>query len=209
MKNEKYTFEDFVEITRRLCAPDGCPWDRTQTHESLRRFAVEEAYELVDAIENGTPEKIADESGDVLFQVVLHARLAENQGEYTIDDVTDAISRKMLRRHPDVFGGESSKDWDAIKRAERNQTGILEELQDIPTSFPALMRADKIQKKTEKVDYPSEQTLPEDADKELQLGKELFDLVAQCRRESVNPELALNRYLKQFLKDFETNYKGE
>lgn len=209
MKNEKYTFEDFVEITRRLCAPDGCPWDRTQTHESLRRFAVEEAYELVDAIENGTSEKIADESGDVLFQVVLHARLAENQGEYTIDDVTDAISRKMLRRHPDVFGGENSKDWDAIKRAERNQTGILEELQDISTSFPALMRADKIQKKTEKVGYPSEQALPEDADKELQLGKALFDLVAQCRRECVNPELALNRYLKQFLKDFENNYKGE
>ena len=193
MKQEKYNFEDLLAITRRLCGPDGCPWDRVQTHQTLRRFAIEEAFELADAIDTQLPEKIADESGDLLFQVVLNACLAERNGDYSIDDVTDAISRKMVRRHPAVFGLDGPDDWDAIKRVERNLSSIEEELDDIPASFPALLRAEKVQKKLEKAGYDAD---CDDWDAELQKGKELFDLVADCRSEGICPELALHRYLK-------------
>ena len=193
MKQEKYTFEDLLAITRRLCGPDGCPWDSAQTHKTLRRFAIEEAYELVDAIETELPEKIADESGDLLFQVVLNACLAERDGTYSIEDVTDAISRKMLRRHPAVFGLKGPDDWDAIKRAERNLSGIEDELNDIPASLPALLRAEKFQKKLQKAGCTAECDDP--LDPELEKGKKLFDLVSECRRDGICPELALHRYL--------------
>lgn len=209
MKEKRYTFEDLLLLTRRLVGPDGCSWDRAQTHESLRRFAVEEAYELVDAIENGDPEKIADESGDVLFQVVLHAALAERDGGYHIEDVTDAICKKMIRRHPSVFGLEGPEDWDAIKRAERNQRSLTEELFEIPKGFPALLRAEKVQKKLTKAGYQLQQFMPEGTDQELALGKELFDLAERCRKEGIAPELALNRYLKAYIKEFEEKHKGE
>ena len=192
MNQEKYTFEDLLEITRRLCSPDGCPWDSAQTHKTLRRFAIEEAYELVDAIETGVPEAIADESGDLLFQVVLNACLAERNGEYTIDDVTDAISKKMLRRHPAVFGLDGPKDWDAIKRVEKQLNSIEDELNDIPDSLPALLRAEKFQKKLSKAGYVAK---CDTEDRELKKGKQLFDLVASCRDEGICPELALHRYL--------------
>ena len=206
---ERYTFEDLMEITRRLVGPEGCSWDRAQTHETLRRFAVEEAYELVDAIESSVPEKIADESGDVLFQVALNAALAERDGGYCIEDVTDAICRKMIRRHPSVFGLDGPEDWDAIKRLERNHQGIMDELCEIPEGFPMLLRAEKMQKKIAKAGYEIKKSLPEDASKELQLGKALFDLVDDCRHAGVAPELALNRYLKEYIKNFEEDYKGE
>ncbi len=192
MKQEKYTFEDLLAITRRLCGPDGCPWDSAQTHKTLRRFAIEEAYELVDAIETGVPSSIADESGDLLFQVVLNACLAERNGEYTIDDVTDAISKKMLRRHPAVFGLAGPQDWDAIKRIEKHLNSIEDELNDIPASLPALLRAEKFQKKLSKVGCVAN---CDTEDAELQKGKQLFDLVAACREDGICPELALHRYL--------------
>ena len=206
---ERYTFDDLLEITRRLVGPEGCAWDRAQTHETLRRFAVEEAYELVDAIESTDAVKIADESGDVLFQVVLHAALAERDGDYGIEDVTDAICRKMIRRHPTVFGLDGSEDWDAIKRLEKNQQGLLDELDEIPKGFPALLQAEKVQKKIAKAGHETKKSLPKDASEELQLGKELFDLADKCRRAGIAPELALNRYLKEYVKDWKENYKGE
>ena len=206
---QNYTFDDLMEITRRLVGPDGCAWDRAQTHESLRRFAVEEAYELVDAIESADVKKIADESGDVLFQVVLHAALSERDGGYHIEDVTDAICKKMIRRHPSVFGLDGPEDWDAIKRLEKNQQGLLDELAEIPKGFPALLQAEKVQKKIAKAGYEINKSLPKDANEELQLGKELFDLADKCRRAGIAPELALNHYLKEYGKNFEEDYKGE
>ena len=114
LKNGKYTFDELVEIIEKLRSPNGCPWDREQTHESIRNSMIEEAYELVEAIDGGKGEKIADESGDVLLQVVLHAQIGKDNGEYDINDVTDMISRKMIHRHPHVFGEVSVKNSDEV-----------------------------------------------------------------------------------------------
>ena len=159
-KTEKYNFDDLVEIVSLLRAPGGCPWDREQTHESIKRNLVEESYELIEAIDGGKPEKIADESGDLLLQVVFHAVIGSDNGEYDVSDVTDAICRKLIHRHPHVFGdvsvsgsGEVLKNWDAIKRDDRNQKSIAEELRGVSKYLPQLMRAEKIQKKAEKAGY--------------------------------------------------------
>ena len=128
---DKYSFDDLVEIVSLLRAPGGCPWDREQTHQSIKKNLIEEGYELIEAIDGGNPEKIADESGDLLLQVVFHAIIGKDSGEYEINDVTDAICRKLIHRHPHVFGevevadsGEVLKNWDAIKRADREQSSI-------------------------------------------------------------------------------------
>ena len=153
-KSGKYTFDELVGIIAKLRAPDGCPWDREQTHESIRKNLIEEAYELVEAIDGKNPEKIADESGDVLLQVMLHAQIGKDNGEYDITDVIDILCRKMIHRHPHVFGevsvensDEVLKNWDAIKRGDRDQKSTTEELRGVSTYIPTLMRAQKIYKK--------------------------------------------------------------
>ena len=208
MKQEKYTFEDLMEIMRRLRAPGGCSWDREQTHESIKKHVVEEAYELVEAIDRGTPDKIADESGDLLLQVVFHAQIGAEAGAYDISDVCDAICRKMIHRHPHVFGAEEAETggdtgWDAIKRADRQQGTVTEELRGVSSYLPALMRAEKIQKKAEKAGYPLPAGGMDIKMDEMGFGERLFTLVGQCRATSVDPELALNRYLRQFMADFQ------
>src|SRR5659263_502211 len=109
-----YTIDDLLSILKRLLAPDGCPWDRAQTHESLRRNMIEEAYEAVDAIDSGLPVRIKDELGDVLLQVALHAAMAERDGEFTFTDVADNISRKLISRHTNVFGKDEADSADAV-----------------------------------------------------------------------------------------------
>lgn len=204
----KYTFEDLVNIIEILRAPGGCPWDREQTHESIRKNAVEEAYEMVEAIDKKLPEKIADESGDVLLQVVLHAQIAKDNEEYDINDVTDIISRKMIHRHPHVFSDGSAKTsndvlnkWDAIKRADRNQTSVTEDLKGVSKYIPTLMRAQKIRKKAGKAGYtytPFDYT----AKTEEEFGKLLFDISAAAGDLGIDPEVALSGYINKFIDDF-------
>ncbi len=201
MKQEKYTFADLVGIMKKLRAPDGCPWDREQTHESIKKHVVEEAYELVEVIDNQDAKKIADESGDLLLQVVFHAAIAEDAGEYNIDDVTDAICRKMMHRHPHLFEDGAPTDWDEIKRRDRAQQTVTEEIEGISSYLPALMRAEKILKKTEKQGF-SQNMVSVSENTELFLGKELFSIVTKCREESIDPELALNRYLRDYINAF-------
>lgn len=208
----KYTFEDFVEIIRRLREPDGCPWDREQTHESIRKNLVEEAYELVEAIDSKNPEKIADESGDVLLQVVLHAQIAKDNGEYDINDVTDIVSRKMIHRHPHVFGDTTVKNsdevvdnWAAIKRADREQTTLTEELKGVSKYIPTLMRAQKIYKKAVKAGY--DYKTAETDKNETEIGKLLFDIAAACAKDNIDPEIALSGYIEKFISDFEAYEK--
>ncbi len=202
MKKEKYTFADLLGIMKKLRSPDGCPWDKEQTHESIKKHVVEEAYELVEVIDAKNPVKIADESGDLLLQVVFHAAIAEDSGEYNIDDVTDAICRKMMHRHPHLFEGGVPTDWDEIKRKDREQKTVTEELEGISTYLPALMRAEKILKKTEKQGF-SQDMVPVPEHPELSLGAELFNLVTRCRNQKIDPELALNRYLREYKKAFQ------
>lgn len=210
LKKGKYTFDEFVEVIARLRAPDGCPWDREQTHESIRKSMIEEAYELVEAIDSKKPEKIADESGDVLLQVVLHAQIAKDNGEYDINDVTDAVCRKMIHRHPHVFGevdvknsDEVIKNWDAIKRADREQESIADELRGVSSYIPTLMRAQKIYKKARKAGYEYSSADISVTD-EAQLGKLLFDIAVASEKLGIDPEVALSGYLNKFIDEFET-----
>lgn len=155
-----YTIDDFLSILKRLLAPDGCPWDRVQTHESLRRNMIEEAYEAVDAIDSGIPARIKDELGDVLLQVALHSAMAERDGEFTFTDVSDNISRKLISRHTHVFGKDEADSadavisvWDRNKMIEKGHTSFSQTLADVPAGLPALMRADKLQKRAAKAGF--------------------------------------------------------
>lgn len=211
LKNGKYTFDDLVDIVAKLRAPDGCPWDREQTHDSIRKNMIEEAYELVEAIDGGKPEKVADESGDVLLQVVLHAQIAKDGGEYEIDDVTDAICRKLIHRHPHVFGevevknsAEVMNNWDAIKRADREQSSITEELRGVSGYLPSLMRAQKILKKAKKAGYsPKPAECTEHAKTEEEVGKLLLEIAAACNENGVDAEVALSGCINKFIYEFE------
>ncbi len=117
-----YTFEDLKEIVKKLRAEDGCPWDRVQTHESMKRYLVEECAEVLEAIDNKDAENLCEELGDVLYQIMIHSEIEKEKGEFGIDDVVDGICRKMVRRHPRVFGGEDGKkalSWEEIKALEK------------------------------------------------------------------------------------------
>ncbi|MDE7156561.1 MAG: nucleoside triphosphate pyrophosphohydrolase [Lachnospiraceae bacterium] len=157
---EKYNIEDFRKIIKTLRSPDGCPWDRVQTHESMRSCLIEECYEVLEAINNKDDDNLKEELGDVLMQVVMHSRIAEERGSFTFDDVVQGISEKMIRRHPHVFGNEAgevveaaSVDWDKIKQEEKRNTSRADmgPLTGIPKSLPALIRAQKVLKKSDKI----------------------------------------------------------
>jgi len=172
----KYTIEDLMAVVRRLFAPDGCPWDRAQTHESLRRNLPEEAYEAVDAIDSGRSERIADELGDVLLQVLMHSAIAERDGEFAFEDVTDNLSRKLISRHSHVFGTDTANSpddvltvWDKNKMREKGHASFSETLADVPAGLPALMRADKLQKRAAKAgfDWPDAAGAREKINEEL------------------------------------------
>jgi len=180
-----YSMDDFLSVIRRLLAPDGCPWDRVQTHDSLRRNLIEEAYETVDAIESGIADRIKDELGDVLLQVVFHAAIAERDGNFTFTDVTDNISRKLISRHTHVFGNDEADSpdavlsvWDKNKMLEKGQTSFSQTLTDVPHGLPALMRAEKLQRRAAKAgfDWPDAQGALEKVAEELSEIEEALTL---------------------------------
>lgn len=163
-------FKSFVEVVSALRGPEGCPWDKEQTHSSLTRYAIEEAYELVEAIEKGSLEDTKEELGDVLLQVVLHSEIAKQNSSFDIDDVIESIAKKMVRRHPHVFAGGDAKTrddvikkWDEIKSAEKNASlstnksdanlGFSNPFESLPKSLPGLQRAQKIGAKTVRFNF--------------------------------------------------------
>lgn len=157
-------FDAFVETIATLRGPDGCPWNRAQTHESLEEFLIEEAYEAADAIESGNPDHIREELGDVLLQVVLQSQVAADAGHFTIDDVCATIDEKMIRRHPHVFGDANAQNanevadlWEQVKLSEKGEkTGAKEAsylLDDVPSHFPALLQAQKISRRAVAVGF--------------------------------------------------------
>jgi tetrapyrrole methylase family protein/MazG family protein len=186
-----------------LRAPDGCPWDRVQTHKSIRRNFLEEAYEACEAIDRDDPALLREELGDVLLHVVFHASIEADAGRFTVDDVCDTVVKKMISRHPALFGGDADLDWDELKRREKGQSTLSQELDAVARSLPALWRAEKLQSKAEKAGakLPAEPqrwaqpaiTGPED------LGQALFALVTQARRMGLDPEQALQDYCDTFL----------
>ena len=151
-----YTYEDLVRVLRILRAPDGCPWDRVQTHRSNRRNFLEEAYEAAEAFDLDDPELMKEELGDMLMQVLFNI----HTGRFTTDDVTDHIVRKLIFRHPHIFGAaqaESSEEvlvsWDKLKRAEKGQRTTAEAMDSVARSLPALWRAEKLQSKAAKAGF--------------------------------------------------------
>ena len=157
---EFYDINDLREIVRILRAPGGCPWDAEQTHTSIRRNFLEEAYEAVEAIDEGSPEHLQEELGDVLLQVVLHARMEEEAGNFDLNGVADGICKKLIYRHPHVFGdvqvsgtGEVLSNWEELKRKEKGQATDTDALSAVARSLPALWRAEKVQKKAKKAGF--------------------------------------------------------
>ena len=217
-----------VELMARLRGPDGCPWDRKQTPESLKPFLIEECYEVVDAIEEGDPGKVKEELGDLLFQIVFHARIAEEQGQFTLRDVVAAIHEKMVRRHPHVFGderlstaGEVAANWEEIKLKEKSGEGRRSVLEGVPRELPSLIRAHRLQERAAKVGFDwnhlnevlpkldeeiaefKESLKQEDAGKiEEELGDLFFTLVNLSRFLGVNPEEALRKTISKFIGRF-------
>lgn len=187
--DKRYTFDEFMDIIRYLRSEKGCPWDRKQTHESLDKYMLEEAYESVEAIRRGNTENLCEELGDVLLQIALHAAIAEETREFTIEDIITGESEKMIRRHPHVFGekesidaGQVVKNWDEIKKQEKKQKTTADTLQDIPRALPALMRAEKAIKRAAKNGQKGDVT--EEAERTFEsLSDSLFALKEQWKME--------------------------
>ena len=202
---KKKDFYEFCEIIRRLRAPDGCPWDREQTHLTLRKHLLEEAYEAYDAIDDGGGMKLADELGDVLLQIVMHAQVGKEEGTFDIDDVTDLVSRKMIERHPHVFGDVTVKNseevldnWEEIKKKQRGQKKTYESMEGVAKSLPALYRTEKIVEKAQKGGFIGKETnvtvTPE------QIGEKLFEITVLALQNGIDAEEALSSYTKNFIK---------
>ncbi|MDD2956067.1 MAG: nucleoside triphosphate pyrophosphohydrolase [Oscillospiraceae bacterium] len=159
LKN-RYGYEDLLRIMEILRGPDGCPWDREQTHESIRKNFIEETYEVAEAIDSGDKALLREELGDVLLQVVFHARMEEENGGFSMEDVCDGICQKLILRHPHIFGdvkAENSeqvlKNWDAIKKKEKHQETAADTLESVPKLLPALMRAAKVQQRAARAGF--------------------------------------------------------
>ncbi len=191
-----------ARIAARLRAPGGCPWDREQTHASLRPHLLEEAYEALEALDRGDLETLRDELGDLLFQIAIHAQLASEEGAFDLSDVSRSIGEKLIRRHPHVFAGTSleGKDllvqWEQIKRDEKTRASILD---GVPRSLPALFAAERLQERAARVKLrPPRIELPLDIDDPEFLGELLFDLVAEARERGFDAETALREANERF-----------
>lgn len=199
-----------LDILRQLRAPDGCPWDQQQTHDSLRPYLLEEAAEAVDAVATGDPAELAGELGDVLLQVAFHAVIAEEAGTFTYTEIETGIVDKLVRRHPHVFGNTNVKDaaevvtnWQAIKAQE--QAGVQRSAADsVPQGLPALMRAAELAKKLEWSSLDATAVRRQAATLEPtaeSIGSLLAQLASYASAHKINPELALRDTLSRQLKD--------
>lgn len=155
-----YKFDDLVQIVKILRAPDGCPWDREQTHKSIRSNFIEETYEAIEAIDTEDTELLKEELGDVLLQVALHSEIESEKNSFNIDDVCDGVCKKLIIRHPHVFGNVNAdtteqvlKNWDAIKMRTKSQKSQTQAMENISKALPSLMRSSKIQQKAAKVGF--------------------------------------------------------
>ncbi len=227
-KKEKYSIDDLLAIMRDLRSPEGCPWDKEQTHESIRQNFLEETHEVIEAIDNGDVNGLREELGDVLMQVVFHAIMEEEQQRFTFDDVVDELCKKLIVRHPHVFGdvkatneAEALKSWDAMKRATKKTNAQSDLLKNVPKTLPALMQAEKVQDRARRVgfDYDGVDDALETLDSEVselraeivsgtkqtqedELGDVLFSVVNVARFLHIEPEFALGKSVEKFVRRF-------
>lgn len=232
-------YERVKNLMAKLRAPDGCPWDREQDFADIARYTIEEAYEVADAINKNDMVHLREELGDLLFQTVFHSRIAEEAGAFSLDDVTDDLVRKMVRRHPHVFGDGAERtaeqqvlEWEDVKaqeRAEKGETAARNKslLDDVALALPALMRAEKLQKRAARVgfDWPNldgvmdkiieeAQEVKEAADSgdmdaiEDEMGDLLFAVTNLARKLGIDPEVALRRTNDKFTRRFKFVEQG-
>ncbi len=225
---DRYDINDLLKIMELLRSPGGCPWDAEQTHESIRNSLIEETYEVIEAINKNDRELLLEELGDVLLQVVFHAQMEKETGSFDFTDICDGICKKLVERHPHVFGSVSVentddvlRNWDDIKRKSKGQKTQGSAMEKIPRELPALMRAEKIQSKAKKVgfDWPEIGGALDALESEIkelkaamqsgvqdeidgELGDVLFSCVNVSRFLKVDPELALTRSNEKFIKRF-------
>jgi nucleoside triphosphate diphosphatase len=222
-------FERLLDIMRSLRGPNGCPWDREQTPASLKPYLIEEAYEVLEAIEAGDPSALREELGDLLLQVVFHAQVATEHGDFTMLDVLWGLIHKMVERHPHVFGGvvvetprQALAQWEAIKQREAEARGVQRSVIDgVPRALPALLRAQRMQSKAARVnfDWPDARAAWAKVEEEIQeaaavlgagdrsrfaeeLGDVLFSLVNVARLSALDAEDVLQRAIEKFRRRF-------
>ena len=232
VRKPQYGYEDLLEIIRLLRSEDGCPWDKAQTHQSIRRGLLEEAYEAAEAIDNDDPVLLKEELGDVLMQVVFHADIESDAGRFTIDDVCDGVVKKLLFRHPHVFGSECEDSpesvpvsWDKLKRQEKGQKTVADSMDSVARSLPGLWRAEKLQNKAASAgfEWPDVQgaldkleeevaelrrAVEEDGDVPEELGDVLFAVVKVGRFCACDPEDAVNGTCEKFIRRFRAVENG-
>lgn len=227
--DEGTLFRKLVDIMARLRSDEGCPWDREQTTQSLKPYLIEESYEVLEAIEEGEPEKFAEELGDLLFQILFHAQICREEGRFGIGDVLEKVADKMIRRHPHVFGTAKAADarevlahWETIKHEESGDETARSILAGVPKQLPALLRAQRLQTKASRVgfDWARPQEVLDTIDGELrelreamhrrdlsgineEMGDLLFSAVNLARLVQVDPEEALQGTNKKFVQRFE------
>lgn len=232
VRKPQYGYEDLLEIIRLLRSEDGCPWDKAQTHQSIRRGLLEEAYEAAEAIDNDDPVLLKEELGDVLMQVVFHADIESDAGRFTIDDVCDGVVKKLLFRHPHVFGSQREDSpesvpvsWDKLKRQEKGQKTVADSMDSVARSLPGLWRAEKLQSKAASAgfEWPAVQgaldkleeevgelrrAVEEGGDVPEELGDVLFAAVKVGRFCACDPEDAVNGTCEKFIRRFRAVENG-
>ena len=206
MKEKKsYGFSDLEEIVEILRGEGGCPWDREQNHRSIRNDFIEETYEAVEAIDKGDAVLLREELGDVLLQVVFHAVLAKEDGEFSVDDVCGDICKKLIDRHPHVFAETQAEtteqvlvNWDRIKNAEKSRNTLRRELDEVAVSLPSLIRSQKIAKRLIKAgkEEKSGESITEN-----ELGERLFLLTKAAHENGINAEQALYNYCNKIIEE--------
>ena len=223
---ERYDFEDLVVLVEVLRSEQGCPWDREQDHKSIRKDLIEETYEVIEAIDTENPALLREELGDVLLQVVFHARIETEQQVFDIHDVANDICVKLIHRHPHVFGTVQAdttdkvlSNWEQIKSEEKERRTVTDKLRAIPPMLPALMRAEKVGKKAKCFDFADAGEVMDKVCEELaelseavdsgeaasmeeEMGDLLLSITSLCRKLKIDPEVALNHATDKFIERF-------
>ena len=226
LEKERYGIDDLVTVVEVLRSEEGCPWDREQTHKSIRKDFIEETYEVIEAIDTENSVLLREELGDVLLQVAFHTQIEKENGVFTLNDVANDVCVKLIHRHPHVFGdviAETSEkvlaNWEIIKSEEKERRTVTDKLRSIPPMLPALMRAEKVGKKASCFDFPDADSVMLKVKEELaeleeailkndkenieeEAGDLIFSVVSLCRKLSVEPEVALNKATDKFIKRF-------
>ena len=227
LSKDRYTFEDLVLVVEVLRGEGGCPWDREQTHKSIRRDFIEETYEVIEAIDTEDPVLLREELGDVMLQVTFHAQIEREEGRFDIADVTNDICVKLIHRHPHVFGelkldnsADVLENWDKIKGVEKQRNTLTDKLRSIPPMLPALMRAQKVGKKASFFDFDTVDAVYDKLNEEIaevkaaaesgenaavmeEMGDLLLTVTSLARKLGVDSEEALFRATNKFIDRFE------